>query len=344
MVEGLGDEAAAPPSVKVDKPLPGKTDKGVVEVKGSVTGEGVRYVLLTVGETSTKVLARGGSFKASATLREGENVLTARVEDAYGQRARDRVVVDYVPAREGPAVSLDAPAPGTVIDALEQPYVVVSGTAGGRGVDAVRVYLNGSPYTMAVRGGRFGGRLPVQAEDNTLYAEAEDALGRTSRSAAVRFRAVDVSPMDLVVRVSFSGGGARPVLRCRRAPRPSAVPGRDAPPGFKVDEDEGVSVASVGRGASGIYTVGVYYDTGAGGPVSATFDVTLYGYDPARKKTRETGPLRLSGRGWLPAVRVLMPEGVFWEDDSWFSGIIEGNGYTIKYKGPEGISWREEDR
>ena len=40
-------------------------------------------------------------------------------------------------------------------------------------------------------------------------------------------------------------------------------------------------------------------------------------------------------------VRILMPDGVFWDDNGWFSGVLESTRDTVKYKQPEGIAWRE---
>jgi hypothetical protein len=77
--------------------------------------------------------------------------------------------------------------------------------------------------------------------------------------------------------------------------------------------------------------------------VEVTFEATVFGHDPARRKNRKIGPVSLSGKGNLNAVRLLLPEGVFWEDDSWFSGVMESGRTTTKYKMPEGIVWKERD-
>ena len=99
----------------------------------------------------------------------------------------------------------------------------------------------------------------------------------------------------------------------------------------------------MGEAVPGIYTVGVEYETGTGEVQEATFKVTLYGYDPSRKKTRTIGPAKLRGKGFLPAVRVLLPEAVFWEDESWFTGRMESGQGTMKYREPGGIVWTEEE-
>lgn len=49
--------------------------------------------------------------------------------------------------------------------------------------------------------------------------------------------------------------------------------------------------------------------------------------------TDTTGPLLLG--------RVLLPWGVLWEQDDWFTGRVESVGTVTKFRMPEGVSWTE---
>jgi hypothetical protein len=255
------------------------------------------------------------------------------------------VSINYVPARSGPIISFTSPKENSIIDALNDREVTISGTVKGQGINTVRIYVNRTILDVPVNDGGFYRRTPLESEDNTLYAEATDSSGRTSRSEEIRFRAVNLIPRDLTVRAEYSGRNGHHSLKCKWVPHPLSGKGPAHPPapGFNVSGGDKYGLVSVTEALPGIYTIGVEYDTGPADATGAAFEVTLYGYDPARKKVRRVGPLRLQGKGYIPAVRVMLPEGVFWEDDSWFSGILESGKGTTKYREPEGIVWKEED-
>ena len=56
---------------------------------------------------------------------------------------------------------------------------------------------------------------------------------------------------------------------------------------------------------------------------------------------RELEPFSLSGAGRRVIARVLMPHGVFWDQNEWFSGRSESVDTEMKFRFPEGISWVE---
>lgn len=86
----------------------------------------------------------------------------------------------------------------------------------------------------------------------------------------------------------------------------------------------------------GIYEFRV--ETGPDQPVEALFAVKLY--DNSRKaRTRPVGKRRIAGRESI--VKVLMPEGFLWNDDSAFSGSIEDSDSTTKFNTDTGLVWKE---
>jgi hypothetical protein len=146
------------------------------------------------------------------------------------------------------------------------------------------------------------------------------------------------------VKIEYSGAGGSLYTSHKWSPHPlHRDSGQSTAPEFKEDGGARGGSVSVSRALPGIYTIGVRYDTIHSGPVDATFEATVFGHDPARRKNRKIGPVSLEGKGFIPAVRLLMPEGVFWEDDGWFSGVMESGRTTTKYKMPEGIVWKERD-
>ncbi|MHB8174084.1 MAG: hypothetical protein ACYDFU_06450 [Nitrospirota bacterium] len=102
----------------------------------------------------------------------------------------------------------------------------------------------------------------------------------------------------------------------------------------------GEKILTVPAGARGIYTVGIENTSGDQG--EAEVRVCLFPRDPARKRVKSFGTGKLAeGAKSDRLIRVLLSEGVFWDDDGWFSGVIESMRETIKYKQPGGIEWSE---
>jgi len=337
------DEPDSPPVVSISAPAPGGTGQGLVDVTGVATGAGVRSVMLWHGDRKMEVLVKDGGFTKPVSLDYGKNVLVAVTADSAGRTARDRVVVNYRKAGTGLSVRINYPADGATVDAFKRKNLDIKGSVDGEGVETVRMYLNNSIMDIPVTGGAFSYRAPVEAEENTLFVEATDADGVTSRSDTVRFTAFNLHPMDLNVKVDMDGGRDGISLVRRWRPHPLAGPDGPAGPSFIDSAGYGGLSAGAEKAVPGIYTVGVSHDIPPGKFVTATFRVTLYGYDESKKVTRTAGPVTLHGKGYLPAVRMLLPETVFWEDDGWFSGVVDSSSGTMKFRQPEGISWTEED-
>jgi hypothetical protein len=87
----------------------------------------------------------------------------------------------------------------------------------------------------------------------------------------------------------------------------------------------------------GVYTVAVR--SRAAGP-SGDVRSTFYFPDKAGFSARPLGPARLTG-GRTVLARVLMPYGVLWSQDDWFSGVSESVDTVTKFRVPEGITWVE---
>jgi len=88
--------------------------------------------------------------------------------------------------------------------------------------------------------------------------------------------------------------------------------------------------------AEGVYEFQV--ESGAEEPVDASFSVKLY-ENSSRKRTRPVGSRRIAGRESI--VKVLMPEGLLWSEDSDFSGSIEDSESVTKFNSDTGIVWKE---
>jgi len=76
-------------------------------------------------------------------------------------------------------------------------------------------------------------------------------------------------------------------------------------------------------------------------PPNAEVQPTLYVAERDGLAARTVRPIRLDGAGKAVLTRVLLPQGVLWEQDGWFSGSSESVDTVTKFRFPEGINWVE---
>jgi hypothetical protein len=87
--------------------------------------------------------------------------------------------------------------------------------------------------------------------------------------------------------------------------------------------------------SEGIYDIVV---ENPAGPLSAHFTLKIY-EKKGNAQTRDLG-IRTVGQGGL-ITKILMPEGVLWDDDAYFSGSIEDSESFTKFNNDTGVIWKE---
>jgi hypothetical protein len=78
-----------------------------------------------------------------------------------------------------------------------------------------------------------------------------------------------------------------------------------------------------------------------GAPPKGDLQATLYLPDKDGLATRPLPVVRLRPSGRTVLARILLPYGVLWEQQDWFSGTSEGSDTVTKFRLPEGVSWVE---
>lgn len=94
--------------------------------------------------------------------------------------------------------------------------------------------------------------------------------------------------------------------------------------------------AVVGTAGEGVYDLIV--SPGNGTSFAASFRVKIY-ENRSNAKTRPLGVKTVKGRTVI--ARILMPEGIFWDDEGNFSGNIEDSDSITKYNSETGLVWKE---
>jgi hypothetical protein len=73
-------------------------------------------------------------------------------------------------------------------------------------------------------------------------------------------------------------------------------------------------------------------------PAQATFTLKLF-ETGSREKVTQIGTRNISGKVVL--AKILMPEGILWDDESAFTGSLEDSNSTTKFNAQTGLYWRE---
>jgi hypothetical protein len=191
--------AISAPSIAISAPTEGQqiTGSSTVAVTGSVTGEGIQSVTVSVnGGTAVTATVANGAFSASVTLESGSNTLVATALAAGGS-ASATVHVSYSPAPVAPAPV--APAPAAVI-AITAPFegqrvagpgsrvMVVTGTVAGQSIQAVTVSVNGGAGVPAtVSNGTFSATVTLAGGANTLVATVTSAAEPASATVHLSY-------------------------------------------------------------------------------------------------------------------------------------------------------------
>jgi hypothetical protein len=346
--------AAAPPAIGVplglglgrltitiDGPRSRTTHREVETISGSVTGgTATRLVLHANGIARDVSGLAGSSFELPVTLRPGANHLRVVAVDARGMESDDAVTVEYVPPPVERVV-LTAPRDGHTLGADAPPFVVVEGTVDDPSVKSVAIVANGRRTLAAAEAGRFRHLLPVTAPDIRLWAEAVIG-GQLHKSRMVTIGGPPVASLGAIV-IEWPVEAIDVLAEVTAAWRPD--PGRLDVPGrsttlvaFRPEGASAPGVFYLRNPRPGVYTFVLRYQ--ATGPVGEAA-VSVLVPDATGLVTKRLAPLRLGTSGRTRVARVLLPQGILWEEDDWFTGHSQGAETITKFKLPEGITWTE---
>lgn len=157
--------------------------------------------------------------------------------------------------------------------------------------------------------------------------------GATIPSLHGDLKLVVVGTSGIKVSISF-----REYPKARRSKLPSRVEGRRqqkvAPLIAQTGRESQEAVVETAR--EGVYLFVVESESGE--PVKGTFILKVF-EDGPRGKTSMIGTRTITGKTVL--ARILMPEGILWEDDAAFTGIIQDGESTTKFNARSGLQWKE---
>jgi hypothetical protein len=330
--------------VQLDGPHARVTDRSSEIVSGNIVGGAPERLLLYVNDTPQEVRLDGRSFQTSVALAPGQNRLRAVVTGAGGTQANDEVSVEYVPPQVDNAIVLISPRDGFAVGPNDPPMIVVEGELKDTATTEIWVVANERRMAVTARERKFRLVIPVFEAATRVWAEAQSNGGPLRRSETVTVRVAPSRPgggllvMDWSPEASAAQVDVIAVWRgASGSLEPPATPVSLTP--FRGSPDSPLPAAfSLGALRPGVYTFMLAIRTpAAGGSVRPT----LYWPDNGTVKTRVLRPVSLNGAGRAVGGRVLLPQGVLWDQEDWFTGKSESVDTITRFRFPEGTTWVE---
>jgi len=203
------------------------------------------------------------------------------------------------------------------------------------------VVANDRRVTVPVVERRFRQVIPVLEPEVRLRAEVVDDLPSRPASATVTVRGPGAPTAGVfVMNWSAPSTTGRPEVvatfraRADRADgtqQPISVESAASQPGGPKD------VFLLRKMHPGVYTFVLRY---AGASGASAMPLLYLGHRGA-STAQPLAPMTLSGDGRVVLAKILLPHGVLWDQDDWFSGKSESADTITKFRLPEGISWTE---
>jgi hypothetical protein len=322
--------------IRVDGLAKRTTDRPTEVVSGVLVGGTPRRVRLEIEGQTIEPMRAGRAFTAAVELAAGVNRVRVIATDEHGTESEEVVTILYQP-RGSSDIVLSSPRDGLMLTADEPPLIIVQGQVSGERRSSVWIVANGERIASPVVDGRFRGVLPVLAPTMRVRVELDDD-DRHSETVTVHAAAAVPSvglllsdwPRELATTAEVTALWRPDPAVLDRTASPLSVPG-------VVLEERGVARGFfyLRHARPGVYTFVVKSPA----PTPQTVRPTLYLGGPAA--VRQLPPLRLDGAGTTVIARVLVPQGVLWEQDDWFSGRSVNGDTLTKFRFPDGVSWTE---
>ena len=238
-------------------------------------------------------------------------------------------------------IILTSPREGLQLTPDDPPLVMVEGEVEDTSISNVVLIANGLRLAVPVHAGRFRRLMPILESVVRLRVEAS-VNGTTRQSSIVTVRSTAGAQFGVIVfdwPAETGGSDVEPSAIWRATPERLDGPTHTtAMKSFTGTDGQAGDAFYVRMLKPGVYTFVIRSRRMA--PTDG-IRPTLYIAAAGSVTRRELQPFSLSGAGGRAIARVLLPHGVFWDQDEWFSGRSESIDTEMKFRFPEGISWVE---
>ena len=329
--------------VRLDGPRAWVSDQPSQTVSGTILEGLPERLVIYVNGVPAELSPSGRTFETAALLRPGENEVRAVVTSPGGLEAEDTITVQYVPRPSSSGIVLTSPPDGLRLGPDDPPVAVVEGELDDQSLTTVWIVANDRRIPVTASAGKF--RHTVLLTDPLMQLRAEASGGDAMRrSGTVTIHTAGARPSSGVLVVQWPAGtdGASVEVSATWRAQPerfdTAVQTMRLPAVEATTNGAPAAMFHLRGLKAGVYTLIVRYrGTASLGEVRPT----LYLPDKDHLAPRALGPVSLQGAGRKVVAKVLMPQGVLWSQDEWFSGMSESVDTVTKFRVPEGISWVE---
>lgn len=337
---GLNRERAL---VRLDGPRSWVADDPAQTVSGTILGGLPERLMVYVNGVPAEVTTTGRTFETAALLRPGANELRAVVTSQGGLEAEDTITVQYVARPSSSGIALTSPPDGLSLGPDDPPVAVVEGQVDDQSLTTVWIVANDRRIPVTASAGKF--RLTVLLTDPLVHLRAEASGGDVvRRSGTVTIRTAGARPTSGVLVLPWPAGTDESSVEVSatwraQSERLDSVVQTMRLPAVEETTNGAPSAMFYLRGLKpGVYTLIVRY---RGTASLGDMRPTLYLPDKDHLAPRALRPVSLPGAGRRVVAKVLMPQGVLWNQEEWFSGTSESVDTVTKFRVPEGISWVE---
>ena len=310
------------------------TDRETDVISGTLVGGQPERVVVQVDERTSVPTLAGRAFATAVRLSPGVNRVRVLATDAHGAEVEEVITVQYkTPVAAD--VAITSPRDGHTLAPDDPPLVAVEGQVSDPGQSTVWIVANDRRVMVPVTAGRFRHVLPLLEPMVRVRAET-GSEGRESATVTVHAgAAMPAISLFLVDWPRDTAGPAQMTVTWR--PNPAKLDG-GAPPmplrGLAADTgDAGGEIFYLRTARPGVYTFSMTY------PAGATPGVRPVLYIGGASRLLQPVTLNRSGRAVV--ARLLLPQGVLWEQDDWFTGRSASGDTVTKFRFPDGVSWTE---
>ena len=315
--------------IRLDGASTRTTERETDVISGTLVGSQPDRVIVQIEDRTTTPVLAGRAFATAVKLSPGMNRVRVVATDIEGAQVEETVTIEYK-APGTSTIAITAPRDGDKLAPDEPPLLTVQGEVSDSTIGTVWLVVNGKRISAPVTAGRFRQVVPVLEPVIRVRAETDVE----TRSAPVTIDASAVLPAIGLLLGESAVEGSEPKVTVTWRPSPSTLDGAVQQAMRAVGDGARSSDFFYLRKAQpGVYTFVLTYR----GNVPPTSRPVLY----LAGVPRSLPPVVLDGSGRAVIAKILLPHGVLWEQDDWFTGRSASGDTVTKFRFPDGVSWTE---
>ena len=318
--------------IRLDGASKRTTEQDTEIISGTLVGGASAHMVVDVEGRENEPVLNGRLFTTTVKLSPGPNRVRLLATDALGAQVEETVTVQYVPPLTED-VTLTNPHDGDRLTRDDPPLVAVEGQVRDTSLTTVWLVANQRRIQVPVHAGRFRHVVPVLEREVRIRAEIGTERRGTPTITVHADAAVPALAFGLLNWPRDTAGPPRLSVSWR--PNPATLDGiralqlRDVPG----SGEAGVEFGYLRDARPGVYTFSIAYRVG---PPAQILPVLSVAGAP-----RALPAMTVDGSGRAVIVRLLLPQGVLWEQEDWFTGRSVNGDIVTKFRFPDGVSWSE---